>query len=135
MLLNNKFMYYTLMQAKIGFKKKNLPVGSIIISKEKILSSKYNIKIKSKIFEHAEVRIIDTIKKNIKNLSSLKIYTTLEPCSNCLNIIQYNRLKYLQFIIFNKYLFTSKILDRYKNCLSKGKIEMFEDYFLRERKI
>ena len=123
------------MQAKIGFKKKNLPVGAIIVSKEKILSSQYNIKIKSKIYEHAEVRIINTIKKNIKNLSSLKIYTTLEPCSNCLNIIQYSRLKYLQFIIFNKYLFISKILNRYKNCLSKKKIEMFKSYFLRERKI
>ena len=134
MLVEKKFMYYALMQAKIGSKKNNLPIGCVIVDKKKIISSKYSSKIKNNIYEHAEIKIINDVKKNIKNLSSFKIYTTLEPCYNCLNIIRHSKLKYLRFIIFNKYLFISKLSNKYRNFLSEKNIQIIKNYFSIHRK-
>lgn len=135
MLLHNKFMYYALIQAKIGMKNNNIPIGCVITYKDKILSSKYNTKTEYNSFEHAELKTINEAKKklNSKNLKDCKIYTTMEPCDICINIIKANRIKCLYFIIYNKHLFIYNFFKKYNKYLSKKAKRLLKLYFFTKR--
>lgn len=91
------FMALALKQAKVAFNKSELPVGAIIISKDKkILSRGYN-KVESKLSQskHAEIIAIERACKKIKNwrLNGCTIYITLEPCLMCSGLIALSRIE------------------------------------------
>lgn len=94
---DEKFMAIALNQAKIALKKGEVPVGAIILSKDKIILAKGRNKVESTNLQtnHAEVVAIEKACKKIKNwrLDNCTIYVTLEPCLMCMGLINLTRIK------------------------------------------
>jgi len=78
----------------------DLPIASLIVCKEKIITLKINQKEhrKSAIW-HAEILCIEEASKilNSWRLNECTIYTTLEPCPMCLGAIYESRIKRLVY--------------------------------------
>ena len=89
-------MNLALKEARKAFIKDEVPVGCIIVSRETIIASAYNQKVKKKDpTAHAE---IECIKKACKKLNSAylnecEMYVTLEPCIMCAGAIVNARIK------------------------------------------
>ena len=105
LMLKNKehefFMEKALRQAEMALKKKEVPIGAIVVdSCGNILGRGYN-KIESTGCQtaHAEVLAIQKACKKIKDwrLDGCWIYVTLEPCLMCLGLIQLSRMKGVVF--------------------------------------
>ena len=106
------FMNIALEQAKIAFKKDEIPVGAIIVYKGKIIAKAYNKKNKSnRVKDHAEILVIDKANKKLKNwrLEDCDIYITLEPCPMCASAIEQSRIKRIITGAVNKNNETSMI--------------------------
>ena len=87
--------------SQIAFKKNEVPIGAIIVYKDRILSKAYNMRQKKKdITAHAEILAIKKASKKLKiwNLNDCILYVTLKPCSMCENIINQSRLKEVYYL-------------------------------------
>jgi tRNA(Arg) A34 adenosine deaminase TadA len=85
-------------QAKIAFKKSEVPVGCAIIDRGtgQILAKTHNLcESKNNPTLHAEIVAISLACKKInnKNLSNCDIYITLEPCAMCASAISHAKIK------------------------------------------
>lgn len=95
-LIHDLFMGEALKQAKIAFKKNEIPVGAIIVKDGKIISRAYNLKeSKKNSLYHAEIIAINKACKKLKNnrLKDCELYVTLEPCLMCAGAIVMARIK------------------------------------------
>ncbi len=101
----NKFMFEALKQANKAYKKREVPIGAIIVKNNKIISRAYNKKEKSKIAtHHAEILAINKACKKLKNwrLIDCTLYVTVEPCLMCCGAIIQSRIKKVVYGIPNK---------------------------------
>ena len=88
-------MVLALEQAKIAFKKGDVPVGCVIVKDDKVIAKGYNKKEKRKqTTRHAEIETIEKASKKIKDwrLNDCDMYVTLEPCCMCAGAILNARL-------------------------------------------
>lgn len=79
-----------------SIKKNEVPVATIIVRNNKIISKAYNkVNHTNNILNHAEILAIIKASKKIKNwrLSDCELYVTLEPCSMCKEVIKKSRIK------------------------------------------
>ena len=94
------FMGKALAEAEKSLRKKEVPVGAVLVSGNKILSRGYNEPIlKNDPTAHAEIaaiRIACSKKKNYR-LLECELYVTLEPCAMCLSAAVQARIKRLVF--------------------------------------
>lgn len=77
-------------------KKKEVPVGALIVLNGKIIAKAYNMKNKSKkVTRHAEIIAIEKANKKFKTwrLDNCIIFVTLEPCMMCAGAIVESRIK------------------------------------------
>ncbi len=82
-------------QAKKAYKHNEVPVGAIVVYKNKIISKGYNKKErKNNSLYHAEIVAINKACKKLKSwrLSECELYVTLEPCLMCAGLIIQNRI-------------------------------------------
>lgn len=89
-------MKIALKQAKIAFKKDEVPVGAVIVRDGKIISKAYNMREKSNLATgHAEIIAIQRANKKLKSwrLDSCTLYVTIEPCPMCAGAIVQSRIK------------------------------------------
>ena len=94
------YMNIALEQAKIAFKKGDVPVGAIIVKENKIISKGYNKKNNKKsATKHAEIIAIDRACKKMKSwhLDDCILYVTMEPCLMCCGAILQSRIKKVIF--------------------------------------
>lgn len=90
------FMELALAQAKLAFKKDEVPVGAIIVENGKIITSAYNCNLTKKDpTAHAEIL---TLRKAAKIMGSSRLdncdlYVTLEPCAMCAAAIALARIR------------------------------------------
>ena len=94
--MKEEYMLEAIKQAKIAAKHNEIPVGAIIVYKDKIIAKAYNKKEKKQnVLEHAELIAIRKASKIIKNwrLSDCELYVTLEPCPMCASAIKQSRIK------------------------------------------
>ena len=87
-------------QAKKALKKDEVPVGAIIVKKNKIIASAFNMREKSKdATNHAEIIAIKKACKKAKDfrLTGAEMYVTLEPCLMCLGAILNARINKVYF--------------------------------------
>ena len=87
------YMEIAILEAKKAYKKNEIPVGAVIyyIEEEKIISKSYNKRDSNNIVtDHAEIRAIIKAnrKKNNWRIPMTILYTTLEPCKMCLEVIK-----------------------------------------------
>ncbi|MCP4051230.1 MAG: nucleoside deaminase [bacterium] len=83
-------------EAKKGAKKKEVPVGAIVVKDNKVLAAAHNLKErKSDVTAHAEILAIKKASKKIGDwrLTDCTLYSTLEPCPMCAGAILHARIK------------------------------------------
>ena len=108
-----KYMKIALKQAEKALKYNEVPVGCVIVKKNKIIAKAYNQKEKTKnVTKHAEIIAISKACKKTKNwrLDNCEIYITMEPCMMCSGAIEQSRIKKIIYGAKNEnYGFTEKL--------------------------
>ncbi|WP_212113192.1 nucleoside deaminase [Candidatus Shikimatogenerans silvanidophilus] len=95
-----KWMNIALKEAKYAFKKNEIPIGSIILYKKKILSKAHNLtQTLNDCTAHAEIKAINkaSIYLNDKYLNNCIVFVTLEPCIMCFGAIVLSKIKKIVF--------------------------------------
>ena len=90
------YMKKAIKKAMRAYENNEVPVGSVIVEKNIIISTGYNnIEKKHSCLEHSEIIAIRKaqLKKNNWRLNECTIYTTLEPCLMCAGAIINSRIK------------------------------------------
>ena len=103
--INLEFMQEALNLAKIAYKKREVPVGAIIVRNNKIVSRAYNKREKKQnSLYHAEILARDKACTQLKafRLDDCEMYVTLEPCPMCSGAIINARLKKVYFGGYDK---------------------------------
>ena len=89
---DNYFMSIAIKEAKKAYKRDEIPVGAIVVSNDKqVIGKAYNSKDKKNVvINHAEILAIIKANKKMKNwrLKGATLYTTLEPCDMCKEVIK-----------------------------------------------
>lgn len=101
----NNYFYETIKEAKKAYKRDDVPVGAIIVKKNKIIARAYNKKEKNQIAtHHAEILAIEKACKKTRNwhLNDCEMYVTLEPCLMCKGAILESRIKKVTFFLKRK---------------------------------
>ena len=103
--MKKNFMEEALAQAKLAFKKDEVPVGAVIVENGKIIASahNYNLHLKDPT-AHAEILALRCAAK-IKNSSRLDdcdLYVTLEPCAMCASAIALARIRRVYYAASDK---------------------------------
>ena len=94
------FMRQALEEAQKSLKKKEVPVGAVLVFEKKIVSRAHNEPIaKNDPTAHAEIIAIRKAGSKRKNyrLSGCDLYVTLEPCAMCLGAAVHARIRKLVF--------------------------------------
>ncbi len=100
MINDEFFLGKALVEAEKSLEKKEVPVGAILISGNKILSRGHNELIsKNDPTAHAEITAIRKacLKRKNYRLPDCELFVTLEPCAMCLSALVHARVKRLVF--------------------------------------
>lgn len=104
MLFNNKYMIEAIKLAKKAASVDEVPVGAVIVHKNKIIARAHNLT-ESKINPtyHAEILALTKAAKklNTNKLVECDLYVTLEPCPMCAHAISLSRIRRLYFGAFD----------------------------------
>jgi len=93
---HEKYMKLALKEAKKAAKKKEVPIGAVIVKNGKVIAKAHNLREKSNLATgHAELLAIEKANKKLKNwrLDTCTLYVTIEPCPMCAGAIIQSRLK------------------------------------------
>lgn len=88
-------MNEALKQAKLAFDEGEIPVGAVIVSKNRIIARAYNQSEKlTDVTAHAEILAITTASNYLgaKYLADCKLYVTLEPCPMCAGALYWSQI-------------------------------------------
>lgn len=85
-----EYMQTAMQEGKKSLKSGDIPVGAIIVYKDKIIAKAHNKKEKNNCtLHHAEILAIEKANKKMKSprLDDMVLYTTKEPCLMCMGAI------------------------------------------------
>ncbi len=88
---DNYFMELAYKEALKAFSKNEIPIGAVITKDNKIVAKGYNLRDSKKIItNHAKIIAIEKANKKLNNwrLIDCTLYTTLEPCPMCEEVIK-----------------------------------------------
>ena len=94
------FMSKALAEAEKSLEKKEVPVGAVLVSGNKVLGRGHNEPIlRNDPTAHAEITAIRKacLKKKNYRLPDCELFVTLEPCAMCLSALVHARVKRLVF--------------------------------------
>ena len=107
-MLFQDYMFFAIEQSKLAMSNGCLPIGSIIVYKNELISCAYNeektesVKLPKSLL-HAEIiamsKACDVLKMD--RLDGCDLYTTLEPCLMCFSAISIMRVKRIIFGAYN----------------------------------
>ena len=100
MINDEFFMGKALAEAEKSLEKKEVPVGAVLVSGNKILGRGHNEPIlRNDPTAHAEITAIRKacLKKKNYRLPDCELFVTLEPCAMCLSALVHVRVKRLVF--------------------------------------
>ncbi len=89
------YMNQAYKEALKAYYKNEIPVGAIIVYNGKIIARGHNLRDSSKVVtKHAEIIAIEKANKKLNNwrLIECTLYTTLEPCSMCKEVIKESKI-------------------------------------------
>ena len=89
------YMKLALMEAKKAYEEEEIPIGAIIVHKDKIISKGYNQSQRlNDATAHAEMIAITSAQNKIgsKYLNDCELYITLEPCTMCTGAIHLSKI-------------------------------------------
>ncbi len=136
-----EYMELAYKEALKAYKRKEVPIGAVIVKEGKVITKSYNQKEKKhQVTKHAEIIAIEKASKKLKNwrLENCELYTTLEPCPMCLGAIIQSRIKTVYYVIpaDNSHLdfFESKNTNFVKLNLDNKYIDLLQKFFQLKRK-
>jgi len=94
------FMKKALSEAQIAFEKGEIPVGSIVVSNDRIISKSHNLtETLNDVTAHAEMQAITSASNFLggKYLKGCTIYITLEPCPMCAGALYWSQIDRIVF--------------------------------------
>ena len=95
-----RYMYAALQEAQKAFDDDEVPVGAVVVHRNRIIGRGYNQVEKLKdATAHAEMIAITAASNNLQNwrLNECSIYVTLEPCIMCTGALLSSRINELYF--------------------------------------
>jgi tRNA(adenine34) deaminase len=98
-----KFMYAALQEAEKAFDADEVPVGAVVVYKNKIIGKGFNQTEKLKdSTAHAEMLAITAAENHLQSklLEECDLYVTVEPCLMCSGAILLSRIRNLYFATF-----------------------------------
>lgn len=93
-------MNEALKQAKLAFEEGEIPVGAVIVSKNKIIARAYNQTERlNDVTAHAEMLAITAAANSLgaKYLNDCRLYVTLEPCPMCAGALFWSQIGEVYF--------------------------------------
>ncbi|MGQ9706908.1 MAG: nucleoside deaminase [bacterium] len=100
----SKYIDIAITEAQIGFNKGEIPIGTVIIKNDDILSKAHNlVEEKRDTTAHSELIAIKRASKKFeKYLDGCTMITTLEPCPMCLSAIIFSRIEKVVYLLEDK---------------------------------
>jgi tRNA(adenine34) deaminase len=98
-------MNLAIKEANKAYELNEIPVGTVIVIDNIIIAKSHNMRDTSNIVtKHAEIIAIEKANKKMNNwrLNNAILYTTLEPCNMCREVIKESRIKKVIFGAKNK---------------------------------
>lgn len=99
-IMDKKFMYEALEEARLAAQENEVPVGAVIVKNGEIIARGRNMREKKQnALSHAEIEAINNACKKIASwhLDDCEMYVTLEPCPMCTGAIINARIKTVIF--------------------------------------
>lgn len=96
----NKYMQEAIDEAKKAIKEKEVPVGAVLVHKNRIIARAHNLSEKNQNpTHHAEILAINEALKLLgtKNLKGCELYVTLEPCAMCISACMLSKIDKVYF--------------------------------------
>ena len=127
----NKYLKEAYEEAIKAYKKKEVPVGAIIVKDGKIIAKAHNLReIKKNSLAHAEIICINKACKKLRNwrLDNCVTYVTLYPCEMCMGAIKQSRIQKVYYGAMDDKLSTynSEICEYLENNECK---EILKEFF------
>ncbi|MEM6517023.1 MAG: nucleoside deaminase [Bacteroidota bacterium] len=94
------FMKKALLEAELAFEKGEVPVGAIIVIKDKIIARAHNLtELLNDVTAHAEMQAITAAANFLggKYLNQCTMYVTLEPCQMCAGALYWTQISRLVY--------------------------------------
>jgi len=148
---NYKFMFAALQEAEKAFDADEVPIGAVIVYKNKIIGLGYNqVERLKDPTAHAEMIAITAAANHLSDwrLNNCDIYVTLEPCVMCTGALLAGRINSICFSAFDtkfgacgslynlaedgKYNHKIKI---YSGIYSPESEKLLKDFFIKKRNI
>lgn len=98
--MNERYMEIALKEANKAFRKGEVPIGAVIVYKNKVIAKAHNQKErKNNPLKHAEIIAIEKASKKLKTwrLLDCELYVTIEPCLMCSGALIQSRIKKLVY--------------------------------------
>ncbi len=98
----NKYMEQAFKEALKAYRKKEVPVGAVIVYNGKIIAKSHNNRQnRHNVLGHAEIMAVLKAEKKIRDwrLDECEMFVTLEPCTLCTHVIKECRLKKVYFLL------------------------------------
>lgn len=93
-------MKQALAEAKIAYKKKEVPVGAVVVIQQKVIARAHNLTEQlHDVTAHAEMQAITSAANflNGKYLKGCTLYVTMEPCVMCAGALYWSQLERIVF--------------------------------------
>lgn len=90
------FMKKALDEAEAAYKKGEVPVGAIIVAKDRVIARSHNLtELLNDVTAHAEMQAITAASNYIggKFLHGCTLYVTLEPCQMCAGALYWSQIE------------------------------------------
>ncbi len=108
------YMNIALKEAMKAYKKKEVPVGAIVVLNNKIIGKGYNTRQRScDITNHAEIIALRNASRKIHDwrLNNAILYVTMSPCNMCASAIKESRIKKIVIGCINQDIKNKQIVD------------------------
>ena len=89
------FMAKALEQAQLAFEAGEIPVGAVVVAKDKIIARSHNLtEMLCDVTAHAEMQAITAASEYLggKYLMDCTLYVTLEPCAMCAGALYWSQI-------------------------------------------
>lgn len=137
-----KYMKIALKEAEKAEKRGDVPIGAVIVKKNKIIAKGHNKKeIKNISTRHAEIEAIEKACKKLKtwHLEECEIYTTVEPCIMCYGAIEQARISKIIYGTKNEnfgYISNKNRINKIEivaNVLQEDCSKIIKEFFIKKR--